>query len=519
MSRVTAVDVHTCAYANCSCRLFQVTVLLSEPTASRTRWDDNFEHPFVTVCPSVPYYNMTAIMIMFCGSAEKKRGFYGNDSLLALFRREGLSLDELLFYRTSHGENISQDSESFLATEGTWTRKYDYARGGLCGSFKSNGEFSLLNLSRSDYYGEEEIGEDYGYYPSCRYDGRYCVSGDCGSVDNYQNHTYETKYHGPHYAKGNIIYNIYRYNRPHTSMTFFRNTAYRIHIHCHNDFWGAEDRHLAETLSDAEMVSLELMNTFQYQELVIHVDREILPNLRRQPCEEDPSYSLRSCWLRCFLRQFNCSMGGEDGKPICSASDMSILHAQMYAAFVEDAQSSPIPPCLCQRPCMRERYSLFVRPAVTHSPSKIFTVPVRFRPVRRTIETFVTYKFVDLLADMGGYLGLLLGYSLLTIFDDLKTVCRSLFRSIKTIVVGLDDSLSGMEYGAERTPGSVKEARSRRNHRRSLRARGWDRRFRGGSRDSTWSFNLASSPQRRERGSKSHRSSRLPSAWEESDAM
>ena len=87
-------------------------MLLSEPTGSLTRWDDNFEQPFITVCPHLPYSNI-ALRIMHCGSNEEKRGFYGNDTLLALFRREGLSLDEILLHGTYHVENISQDNDSF----------------------------------------------------------------------------------------------------------------------------------------------------------------------------------------------------------------------------------------------------------------------------------------------------------------------------------------------------------------------------------------------------------------------
>ena len=479
-------------------------MLLSEPTGSLTRWDDNFEQPFITVCPSIPYSNMTAVAIMYCGSDEEKRDFYGNDSLLTFFIREGLSLDDMLDINSPHGENMSQDNGSSLPAEeveGTWTTEYNYARGGVCSSFKSNKEFQFIQLSKPRLRRAVEFEDDRNENnTTCRVDDRRCTAGDCFSTNFHQRNSYRSGQHSFNESEGSIGQNESQYDLEadgiHLSRWDAPKIAYRIHIHCHNDFWGAEDRHLTENLSDAEMVTFELMNTFNYQEIVIHVDREILPNLRREPCEEDPTYSPRSCWLRCFLQQFNCSMYGGDGKPICSASDMSILHAQMYDAFVAEARTSPIPPCLCQRPCVREHYSLFVRPAVTYGPSEMFTVPVRFRPVRRTIETFVIYRLTDLLADMGGYLGLLLGYSLLSIFDDLKTAARSVFRSMKKVIAGSNDSLSGRQCGARRTPRNEKEAKSRGNHRRSLRDRGWDRRFRWGSKDPTWSYNQASSPWR-----------------------
>ena len=60
---------------------------------------------------------------------------------------------------------------------------------------------------------------------------------------------------------------------------------------------------------------------------------------------------------------------------------------------------------------------------------------IRLGDVSRVMVTYITYTFWDLLADMGGYLGILLGSSLLSMFGTLQEsvlrvhkLCSSLAR-------------------------------------------------------------------------------------------
>ena len=46
----------------------------------------------------------------------------------------------------------------------------------------------------------------------------------------------------------------------------------------------------------------------------------------------------------------------------------------------------------------------------------------------RVIETSVTYDSVDLLSDIGGFLGLLLGYSILSAFNGIKAFLTQVLR-------------------------------------------------------------------------------------------
>ena len=67
-----------------------------------------------------------------------------------------------------------------------------------------------------------------------------------------------------------------------------------------------------------------------------------------------------------------------------------------------------------------DRYNIFSRPYVLESSYTIRYIPLSFSPMVHILETKVTYGITSLLADMGGFLGLLLGYSILSVFDDVK---------------------------------------------------------------------------------------------------
>ena len=583
-------------------------MLLSEPTGSVTRWEDNFRYPFITFCP---YHNLkwASYRVLYCGTAEERQEFYENSTLVELFKREGLTLEDMVIIHQglmSDDFSYPRHDDSYVIKE-DWKSKIDYARGGLCGTFRSDGDSSLIELHRQyDYqeaiyareycdvnhdevfwvysaetnYGSEgrDVVEDYqydswfnesepvkahsenGHYNNSN-DGRDKAGVKHDSLENAESdNTLNAEYTGHNdtnnaghgksndtdhkqydsYSTGqrdtrnpDQYYNYdtehYNHGAPVTDNDYDERSqvvapriAYRLHIHSTDDFWGSEDRHLTNTLSDAEMVTFNLLTTFSYQDLVIHVDREVLPNLRRQPCEEDPSYSQRTCWLRCFLDRLNCSIDGDGDKPTCSASETDLLRGSpMYGRYSEAFHKMvglDVLPCSCPPPCVRERYSVFVRPGMLSSDQD-FTVPVHFRPVRRTVETFVTYTFSDLLADMGGYLGLLLGYSLLSIFDDLKTVMRSVFGRwpSRQHIVGLDDALSVMESGAKgQRPQNITDKMPRENVQCCPGVLGRDRRTCWDLKDSARNRGTTVAEQTRE---SEVELSQAASVWEESNIL
>ncbi|KAF0293113.1 hypothetical protein FJT64_017876 [Amphibalanus amphitrite] len=107
-----------------------------------------------------------------------------------------------------------------------------------------------------------------------------------------------------------------------------------------------------------------------------------------------------------------------------------------YRRFVQptagrDKSSAPIAGCGCPRPCAQDRYSYSPLADVTVITNDTFRMAITVRRVRRTMVTVLTYQVEDLLADTGGYLGLLLGFSVLSLFGTADRLTRRLVRSAR----------------------------------------------------------------------------------------
>ena len=388
LSRLTSRAVHLILLvAWVALVVWKILTFISEPTASETHFEDSFVWPYITVCP---YHGLDADARDYLAQNLSREDFQHmeNFTLLEGFKGSGSSLLDMMPYLENSTEfNEDPFRENYTVRDGKWTQKVDYAYGGLCGTFEASADFLYLKLARQLEFQEFS---DYG--------------GD-GAWDG-------TK------------------------------VSYVIRIHRLDDFWGGVDDHFTR-FSDAEMIDYWLSHDTSLQELVIHPERQIMPNLRDLPCQEDPHYSRSTCWRDCFLDSLNCSLlEGDDtnSKPTCTGADF-IWFEDAYNNYVstyDDAaeESSQLASCSCPRPCELERYNVFVRPSFEKSDEDWIRLKISFSPVKRTIETYVTYDVIDLLADIGGFMGLLLGYSLLSVLDDLKTFVTRLLRRRAASAVG-----------------------------------------------------------------------------------
>ncbi|KAF0298233.1 hypothetical protein FJT64_004484 [Amphibalanus amphitrite] len=336
--------------------VWKVTVLLSEPTGSVTRWDDDFEHPVITVCP---YYvfNREARDVLHCGSEEEKELLFGNDTLLALFKREGLTLEKLL--HTYPDEYLFKASPQFVEEyDGVWKSVIDYAR-----------EMTTFNLMTTFTNQELVINVDREVMPNlrrqpCEEDPAYSRR-SCWKRCFMDYLSYLLADMGGYLGLllGYSILSIFDDLKTLTRTVFCRNAqllerTVRMALLCSwiafvvwkvtvllseptgsvtrwdNNFEqplitvcpyhdiDKNTRHILKCGSSEEKDNLYGNLSL---ELVIHVDREVMPNLRRQPCEEDPSYSRSSCWRRCFFDWLYCSLNHDDDdkdKSKCLAAEV-----------------------------------------------------------------------------------------------------------------------------------------------------------------------------------------------------
>ena len=377
--------------------VWKVLTFLSEPTASQTRFENDFHKPYLTVCPKL-LMGRPARDVLSRGSFEEQLEYFGNGTLQDVFRREGMKLLDMMPHLAVYTDYKADPSmQNYSDHNGYWTTGINYAWGGLCGTLEVTKELPYLQLYARRHF---------------QHRWRYCFDSDGSTI-----------------------------------CTFISSTIFNVHVHRQQeDFWGAEDKSLTP-ISDAEMATFEIIESTTSEEIVITVEREIMPNMRRRPCVEDPSYSRSMCWRKCFFDSLNCSVLKEgdrtnDNKPDCRAIDISWYQRAFmdFTVTAEFDESDSIRhykyPCSCPRPCVMDRYSMFVRSSFMTTTVSGIKLKLSFTPVMRIIETTVTYDLIDLMADIGGFLGLFVGYSILSVFDDIKALAMRILKTRTSKVTG-----------------------------------------------------------------------------------
>ena len=283
--------------------------------------------------------------------------FTSNQSMHQFIHSVGLPMLDMIDGLNETIEyQTNRSTDVFTAHEGTWRRIPNYAFGGTCATFmpKQGMKHLLLPLRRNRKFEIWDVG---------------------GTIH-----------------------------------------CYLLLLHGSSEFWG---------WSTPGMEMSPITSNSSQVDVFITVDREVRPNLRRAPCESDPSYSLAACQRRCFFDWLDCRMeesAENDGRPPCMASDAfpySWWHGhRLFLEFttLDWRGINPIDECTCPDPCVSYRFGFQVRPALIPRSGNLVKVEIIFEDVQRVLETHVTYTMPDLLADMGGYLGLMLGWSLLSLF-------------------------------------------------------------------------------------------------------
>ena len=363
-SRLASRAVHIALLASwIALVVWKVQVFLSEPTGTEVRFVSQMVMPRITVCS---YFGVRMKTSYATPAVDRvPPSVSENDTLISALGKESSTILGMLPEAREKTDYRADPLHlNYTSRYGLWTSHFNFLNGGACGTLEPSGVSPVILLHR-------------------------------------------------------VLFK-----------RSFGDSMYRLHVHRLADFWGAEDIELV-SLAGAEMKSVDILGVSPEQEFVIDVEREIIPNLRRRPCAEDPAYSRSTCWRNCFFDSLNCSMvndptGKSDGKPACRAGIL-LWYIKTYRVFAGEKEydigySGSKQQCSCPRPCVLDRYVILPRASPDYSTREVIHLPLSFKPVVRVLETSVTYDIVDLLAETGGFLGLLLGYSVLSMFDDVKTL-------------------------------------------------------------------------------------------------
>ena len=88
----------------------------------------------------------------------------------------------------------------------------------------------------------------------------------------------------------------------------------------------------------------------------------------------------------------------------------------------------PVDRCRCLQPCIKDRISFKYRSEKLRNSDSTFHTNILVYRMRNTKVMVLTYGLADLLADTGGYLGLLLGASLLSVYGTGRKLTTRIFR-------------------------------------------------------------------------------------------
>ena len=190
-------------------------------------------------------------------------------------------------------------------------------------------------------------------------------------------------------------------------------------------------------LTHIDESTLRVENVSEHRHVRISIERHINLNLKRLPCEEDPNKSIAVCQSKCFFKSMDCSIEGEDRrrterKPICMASDVWWYMSEWQNFhFGTDVDEAPMSRCPCRPSCVQNRITYTSSFDTTKSTNDNIRLVIYMSPERHTREMVLTYGLEDLLADIGGYLGLLLGVSLLSLCGSGHRLARRLTRRVR----------------------------------------------------------------------------------------
>ena len=207
-------------------------------------------------------------------------------------------------------------------------------------------------------------------------------------------------------------------NRTHLlQFTLVQNNTYLIRIH---------DPHLSilnfnpDTFPDV-MITLKPNSGLMlyYIKAIIHVNLKTKTN----QCEESEEYSFKSCVKNSIGRKVGCRLPWDKWTdpwlPICTLKEQLIKVDDEFqnAMYISKEVFASITGC--SFPCKYVEYQLVGQPLMFFPSAQGFSVLLANSDILETRET-VIYTFESFLAEVGGALGLFLGFSFFALFTYLK---------------------------------------------------------------------------------------------------
>ena len=164
-----------------------------------------------------------------------------------------------------------------------------------------------------------------------------------------------------------------------------------------------------------------LHDTGYYHDITLTKHKKL--NLDGRPCEEDPAYNFTVCIKEKLSEKVGCRLPwdkwSQQDRAVCKSEQKIRKFEQTYAVLSNANSDMILEMTGCKRPCHYKEYKF-----VDSSPKVVSKRSVlAFWAASHTTqieEEVLLYPFTSLVAEFGGSLGLFLGFSFLTIWQQIR---------------------------------------------------------------------------------------------------
>ena len=169
-------------------------------------------------------------------------------------------------------------------------------------------------------------------------------------------------------------------------------------------------------------ILLTLKNNCGYKYLYIEVIQHVKLNEPKNPCEESKDYSFNDCIKSRSIEIMGCRMRWEKSNafkkmPLCTGGQMW-WYSGLHYKYMWMEQTMLVNYTNCPLPCSYKEYKLVDNPIIGKQGGDECSLEIRFASRAVLVEKEEkTYSFESLVAECGGFLGLFLGFSFLTVWD------------------------------------------------------------------------------------------------------
>ena len=146
-------------------------------------------------------------------------------------------------------------------------------------------------------------------------------------------------------------------------------------------------------------------------------------NLDRRPCEEDPAYNFTVCIKEKLSSRVGCRLPWDkwshQDRAVCKSERQFRQFERIYRALGNANSDKIVQLTGCKKPCHYKEYK-FVEsgPKVLPKPSVLaFWAASQTTQIE---EEVLLYPFTSLVAEFGGSLGLFLGFSFMTLWQEIR---------------------------------------------------------------------------------------------------